>query len=84
MQVNMEEKEPKYWEETVLPWIADLKSKQEEARKLMAELEAVVYEKAGYLKVNGKYIPKTPRCGVIMSSELGDNWTARHHLLKKR
>lgn len=80
----MKKDDPKYWEETVLPWIQELKAKQEEARLKLLELEAEVYAKAGYVKVSGRYIPKCPKVGIVKSSELGDNWSARHHLLKQR
>jgi hypothetical protein len=76
--------DPKYWEETVLPWIKELKAKQEEARLKLLELEAAAYSKAGYTKKCGRYIPNCPKVGIIKSSELGNNWSARYHLLKQR
>ena len=50
--------DPKYWEETVLPWIKELKAKQEEARVFMEKLEDVAFHKAGYVKVQGRYVKK--------------------------
>ena len=45
--------DPKFWEETILPWIQKLKAKQEEARVTLLELEAAAYSKAGYIQVEG-------------------------------
>lgn len=50
--------DPKFWEETVLPWIQDLKAKNLEVRKLMDQLEHLAYDKAGYAKVAGVYHKK--------------------------
>jgi hypothetical protein len=81
--------DPKYWEETVLPKIKELKLKQEEARQLLLKMEAIAYDKAGYMKVKQGavevYVPKVlTRVGIINAKDLGNNWTARHHLLKLR
>ena len=62
--------DPKYWEETVLPWIKELKAKQEEARLTLLELEAVAYDKAGYTKVCGRYIKKEDKVTIKQWSDL--------------
>jgi hypothetical protein len=51
--------DPKYWEDVVLPWIKELKEKQEAARELMAKLEDIAYSKAGYTKVDKVYAKYT-------------------------
>ena len=68
--------DPKYWEETVLPWIQGLKAKQEEARVLLDNLEAVAYSKAGYIKVRGRYFKKEDKLAIKQWSET-NGWKER-------
>ena len=42
-----------------MPWIKELKEKQEAARELMAKLEDIAYSKAGYTKVDKVYAKYT-------------------------
>jgi len=70
--------DPKYWEETILPWIQELKAKQEEARAKLLELEAVAYHKAGYVKVCGRYMKVRDKMTLKQMSQLTDGqWKER-------
>ena len=62
--------DPKYWEETVLPWIQNLKAKQEEARVLMEKLEDVAFHKAGYVKIQGRYFKKEDKVAIKNWSDI--------------
>jgi hypothetical protein len=70
--------DPKYWEEKILPWIQELKAKQEEARLKLLELEAVAYSKAGYVKVYGRYMKVRDKMTLKQMSQLTDGqWKER-------
>lgn len=62
--------DPKFWEDTVLPTIHKLKAFHEEAKAYLVELEDFSFQKAGYVKMQGRYFKKEDKVQIKRWSQI--------------